>query len=251
MASVHLEEKANFKRLSRLLVDKGTEALRITLDAIHPPANLPEVLNANRKSLLRLKFRVINNHQWDLLFPPSGNPPDSKSFDVTLLTILLRNICGLASPATGWNTMPPDTNRSLQANVIRVKLFRSQLYAHVDSSQVDSTTFENLWQEASKAFVDLKIPQKEIDDFKICPLGPEDETDVQYLKGWLVEEKNLNDMGLDLEQSIQRLKEVERSKSSYFIFSIDAYIHIYGEYIRMANNIQYMTNKPVKNNRII
>jgi hypothetical protein len=72
MASVDLQEKANFTRLSRLLIDKGTEALRNTFDAIHASVNLPAVLNVNQKSLLRLKFRVINNSQWDLLFPPSA-----------------------------------------------------------------------------------------------------------------------------------------------------------------------------------
>ena len=95
MASLDLHEKANFTRLSRLLVDKGTEALRNTFDGIHSPANLPAVLSANKTSLLKLKPRVINDSQWDLLFPPSGNPPDSKTFDVTLLTVLFRNICGL------------------------------------------------------------------------------------------------------------------------------------------------------------
>ena len=90
MASVDLQEKANFTRLARLLVDKGTEALRKTFDAIHPPANLQADLAASIASLRKLKPRVISNHQWDLLFPPSGSPPDSKTFDVTLLKLQLR-----------------------------------------------------------------------------------------------------------------------------------------------------------------
>ena len=55
MASADLQEKVNFTRLSRLLVDKGTEALRNTFDGIHAPASLSAVLNANKTSLLRLK----------------------------------------------------------------------------------------------------------------------------------------------------------------------------------------------------
>ena len=61
MAFVDLQQNANFTRLSRLLVDKGTEALRNTFDGIHPPASLPGVLNFNKSSLLKLKPRVINN----------------------------------------------------------------------------------------------------------------------------------------------------------------------------------------------
>ncbi len=182
MASNNLKEKANFTRLSRLLLDKGTEALRNTLDAIHPPANLPAVLNANRKSLLRLRFKVNNGHQWDLLFPPSGNLPDSKTFDVTLLTVLLRNICGLPPPATGWNTMPPVADRSHEANITRIKLFRNQVFANASSTLIDDIAFENLWHELSQALVQLNIPQGEIDDLKTGVLGPDEEIYVQILK---------------------------------------------------------------------
>ncbi len=202
MASINLQEKANFTRLCRLLVDKGTEALRTTLDAIHPPANLPVVLNANRKSLLRLRFKVINGHQWDLLFPPSGNPPDSKTFDVTLLTVLLRNICGLPPPATGWNTMPPVADRSQEANITRIKLFRNQVYAHVSSTLVDDTTFENLWQEISQALVQLKTPRKEIDDLKTGPLVPDEEMYVQSLKECFSREEDCKHMLVDLQQHL-------------------------------------------------
>jgi hypothetical protein len=77
------------------------------------------------------------------LFPPSGNPPDSKAFDVTLLTVLFRNICGL--PSTGWGVMPPDTDRSMEANIVRLKVLRNEIYARVTSTQVESATFESLW----------------------------------------------------------------------------------------------------------
>ncbi len=209
MASNNLQEKANFTRLCRLLVDKGTEALRKTLDAIHPPANLPAALNAKIKSLSGLRSnKVINIHQWDLLFPPSGNLPDSKSFDVTLLNVLLRNICGLLPPAaTGWNTMPPVADRSQEANITRIKLFRNQVYAHVSSTLVDDTTFENLWQEISEALVQLKTPQKEIDDLKTGPLGPDEETYVQNLKESFSKEGDCNRKLVDVQLGIQHLKE--------------------------------------------
>ena len=207
MASMNLDEKANFSRLSRLLVDKGTEALRNTLDALHPSANLPAVLNANRTSLLKLKPRVLDDTQWDLLFPSSGNPPDSKTFDVTLLTVLMRNICGLPPPATGWNMMPPDTDRSPQANITRIKILRNQIYAHVSSTEVDKAAFENLWQKVSEALVDLKIPQKEIDDLKTCPLGPEEEIYVQILKEWVLKEEDCKNILHDLTTNVKLIRQ--------------------------------------------
>jgi WD40 repeat protein len=183
MAS-ELEEKANFTRLSRLLVDKGTEALRKKFDAIHPPASLPRVLNANKKPLLRLKFRVIKQSQWDLLYPPSGSLPDSKKFDVTLLTVLFRNICGLTAPSTGWDKNPVDTERSVEANVARLKFYRNEFYAHVSSTKVDNGTFESLWEKISQSLVDLGISQNDVDDLKTCPLDPEEESYVEMLKEW-------------------------------------------------------------------
>ena len=218
MASLNLEENVNFTRLSRLLVDKGTEALRNTLESIHPAANLPTVLNAYKTTLLKLKFRIINDSQWDLLFPPSGNPPDSKTFDVTLLAVLVRNICGLPAPATGWNTLPPDVDRSLAANVTRIKLFRNQIFAHVSSTLVDNTTFENLWQKVSKALVDLKIPQKEINDLKACPLGPNEEVYVQTLKDWVLKdegcEKILSEVWAEVKLIRQQLEQSDLKRQN-------------------------------------
>ncbi|XP_028412185.1 uncharacterized protein LOC114535005 [Dendronephthya gigantea] len=182
MASDELQEKANFTRLSRLLVAKGTEALRNKFDTIHPPVSLPRVLAANKTSLQKLKPRVINNSQWDLLFPPSGNPPDSKTFDVTLLTVLFRNICGF--PSTVWDLMPPDWDKSTQANITRIKCYRNNIYAHVTTTRVDNSTFESLWKKISQVIVELGVSQSDVDDLEKCSLGPEEEVYVQKLKDW-------------------------------------------------------------------
>ncbi|XP_028402236.1 uncharacterized protein LOC114525210 isoform X2 [Dendronephthya gigantea] len=181
MASVDLQEKANFARLSRLLVDKGTEALRNTFDTIHPPVSLPGVLAAKKTSLQKLKPRVINNSLWDLLFPPSGNPPDSKTFDVTLLTVLFRNICGFPSK-TIWDVMPPDWDRSTQANITRIKLYRNEVYAHVTTTRVDNSTFESLWKKIAQCVVELGVSQSDVDEIKASSFAPEDENYVEILK---------------------------------------------------------------------
>ena len=149
--------------------------------------SLPVVLNANKTSLLRLKPRVINNSQWNLLYPSSGHPPDSKTFDVTLLTVLFRNICGF--PTTGWSVMPVDTDRSTQANIVGIKSYRNEVYAHVTSTQVDNATFESLWQKISQALVELNIPQNDVDDLKICPLAPEEEILIRVIKDWKLQEE--------------------------------------------------------------
>ena len=197
------QEKANFTRLSRLLVDKGTEALRNTFDGIHPPARLPVVLNTNKKSLLRLKFKVVNTSQWALLYPPSGDLPNSKNFDVTLLTILFRNICGFAPPSTGWDVIPVDTDRSVQANIVRLKCFRNNAYAHVTTTKVNNATFESLWKKISQSLVELGIPQNDINELKTCPLGPEEEAYVEMLKEYKSREEEIKKYAEDIQCSMQ------------------------------------------------
>ena len=138
MARANLHDEANGTKLSRLLNDKGAKAMRQTFDAIHPPVTLAAVLKTQVKQLPKLRYKVITNLQWDLLYTASGNP-NSKDFDIALLTILLRNICPLPTPATGWNTMPPDSDRSVEANITRIKLYRNEVYAHITKTEIDDT----------------------------------------------------------------------------------------------------------------
>ena len=193
-----VESKANYSRVCQLLVDKGGDALRAALHVKHPPSTLAAALNTNKKTLSGIRYSVINPTQWNLLFPVSCTP-DSRNFDVTLLTILLRNICGLPSPPAGWNVMPPASDTSISANIARIKIFRNEVYAHTPSAQLDDTTFETFWQEISKPLVHLGIPQQDIDELKEAPLSPEEESYIEKLKEWKELEDDLLSKLNDLE----------------------------------------------------
>ena len=177
-----LKAKANFSRVCQLLVDKGGEALRFTFHAMHPPPTLVTALNANKPVLQKIK--VINPSQWDLLFPTSGAAPDSNNFDITLLTILLRNICGLPAPATGWNVRPPAGDTSKSADIVRIRIFRNEIYGHITRAQLDDARFNTLWQEISQSLTRLGILQDDIDEIKTAPLSPEEESYIEKLKEW-------------------------------------------------------------------
>ena len=177
------EEKTNGAKLSRLLIDGGTTVLRNVFNRHHPPANLVADFNANYSILDNLfRRRVLNGHQWDQLFPPGGAMPDSNTFDITLLFLLLTNICGLAPPPTGWHTKPPPSDNSHEANLARVKYFRNQLYGHVTSTGVDTHSFSVLWQEISAVLVALGLQQSEIDRLKAERGGEEGYLDA--LRDW-------------------------------------------------------------------
>ena len=105
------DEKANFQRLTRLLMRGGLALLREVFDSIYPPANLPAVLSnpVMRTQLQTLRRnKVLTHPEWNCLYNPSGPGTYGKStdFDISLLCKLLRAICSLTPPATGWDILP-------------------------------------------------------------------------------------------------------------------------------------------------
>ena len=132
------KETTNYARLCRLLVDVGTQALRDAFDAIHPPTNLHTISTVNKTTLQSLRTReVINATQWGMLFPAIPTSVSSANFEITLLMILLRNICGSPSPAAGRDTLSAATDVSREADVTRVKYYRNFLYGHAKCASVD------------------------------------------------------------------------------------------------------------------
>lgn len=171
-------EKTNGAKLSRLLIDGGTLVLRKTFDSFHPPTNLAADLNSCYSTLNNLLGRrVLNRSQWDKLFPPDGAAPDSSTFDITLLFLLLTNICGLSPPSSGWHAKPPPNDISLEANLARIKFFRNVLYGHVSTTGVETSTFSFLWQEITAPLVALGLNQADIDRLKGEQCGEEHHLD--------------------------------------------------------------------------
>ena len=165
-------EKTNGAKLSKLLIDGGTTVLRNVFDRYYPPANLAAGLNANYHTLNTLKTRrVLHKTQWDQLFPPSGDTPDSKTFDITLLFLLLTNICGLSPPLSGWHKPPPSSDTSLEANLTRIKLYRNELYGHMTSTGVQTAVFNVKWQDISAVLVTLGLNPVEVVRLKSAPCG--------------------------------------------------------------------------------
>ena len=192
-------EKTNGAKLSRLLIDGGTLVLRKIFDRYHPPANLQSKLNANYGTLNNLlRRRVLHQPQWDLLFPAGGATPDSDTFDISLLFLLLTSICGLSPPPSGWHTKPSASDTSVEANLARVKFFRNELYGHVSTTGMDTPTFSALWREISAVLVALGLTQAEIDRLKAEHCGEEDFFDVLFK--WADSEEDIKSQLRDIRQ---------------------------------------------------
>ena len=200
-------EKTNGNKLSRLLIDGGTTVLRNIFDHYHPPVNLASDLNSNYSILNKLlRKRVLNGHQWDKLFPPGGGVPDSNTFDITLLFLLLTNICGLTPPPSGWHAKPSSGDNSLEANLARVKFFRNALYGHVTSTGVDATSFSSFWQEISITLHSLGLDQSEIDRLRAEQGGEQDYIDA--LIRWADSEEDIKTQLKDIQQSQTKIQTI-------------------------------------------
>ena len=194
-------EKTNGAKLSRLLIDGGTTVLKMVFDRHHSPANLAMDLTANHPKLCNLlKRRVLHKPQWDKLFPPSGSTPDSNNFDITLLFLLLTEICGLSPPPSGWHKKPPLSDTTLEANLARIKFFRNELYGHVSTTGIDSSTFSHLWREISDVLVALGLNKADVDRLKAEYCGEEDY--LQILCEWADSEKDLKSQLKEINQTM-------------------------------------------------
>ena len=181
--------------------------MREVFDQICPPSYLPKILQ-NPATEKQLKSAKLSKPQWDCLYPSPGTFGKSKDFDVTLLFRLLRTICNLIPPATGWDAPPTSTDHSLAADLARINCYRNSVYGHVSQNmEITDEEFLPLWQDIREALVGIagKIScaktdewQKAIDNFLHNPLTVEDERNVEELLWWC-----RNDM--EVKESIEKL----------------------------------------------
>ena len=198
---VSTKETTNYARLCRLLVDVGSQVLRSTFDKIHPPATLHTVLGstsvhyATLQSLFRGRKKVLNPTQWGRLYP-ANYPVSSAAFDITLLTVLLRNICGLSPPATGWDHLPPASNISIADDIARVKYYRNIVYGQASQASVDDISFSAYWQEIREALVRLGGAhfRSKIDNLEHECMDPDIEEHYRELmKQWKKDDNSIKD----------------------------------------------------------
>ena len=178
MASSNLqssEEKTYGWKLMRLIVDGGTEELRKIFLNIHP-GNLHHVLASNYSTLYPLynPKKIITQPQWNKLYPHPPRIPNIQEFDITLLVILLRNICSLSAPSTGWNARPGLADKSREANIVRIRLFRNNFFGHVPGTAVSRLDFHKSWGEVSSTLLGLGLSQVDIDRLEDEECGEEE-----------------------------------------------------------------------------
>ena len=226
------DEKANFQRLTRLLMRGGLALLREVFDSIHP--HLPAVLgNPTIKSNLQtLRGRVLTQPEWDCLYNPrSGAYGKLTDFDISLLCKLLRATCSLTPPATGWDSLPNSTDHSLEADLVRIKFYRNKIYGHNHSMEISNADFENLWMEISDALLRTagRISSAKRDEWKKSietffhePLTPDAKKCVDELRLWYLMDIETKDKLEKLDEKVEQMKIEQREMRMEIIILLES-----------------------------
>ena len=162
-------EEENGLRL-QLLIDKATDVLRNKFHRYFSkdPKTLFQELSIHQNVLKKyLAQKILFKDQYSLLFPTNG-VTNSGSFDICLLTFLLRALCGIPAPATGWSAVPLSGDRTESAHLVRIRIGRNKVQH--GALQWDTMIFTQVWDEISDSVIALGCTKSELNDLKQCPL---------------------------------------------------------------------------------
>ena len=225
--------KSNFQRLTRLLMRGGAVLLREIFDFFHSPASLPTTLSVPSVER-KLRAARLTRPDWNCLFPSPGVYGKSSDFDISL-TLLLRTICNLKPPPTGWDSLPNDLEHSLEADLVRIKHYRNEVYGHSRNLEISDDQFLDLWGKISEALLRIKAKlslEKQIrlnDKFLHDPLTPEEERYTEELEQWYEKDIEIKKVLQELVQEVREKKEDRRGQhiGQYYWLLVVGYLKHY------------------------
>lgn len=190
------EETTNLARVARIILGPCADVLRTILKN-----NLPQNLQVAVNNFLRRYPKnldpPINSYQRNII---KGG--DYNTFDISLLYVLLRNICRIKPHTNGWGSIPSLTDTSLSANIERIRLRRNTYYGHATAFSISNIDFERIYNDLFSIVKSLELCiggskyQNEMQNLKTCCMDPRSK--VMYLKKLLRLE--------NLEEEVEELK---------------------------------------------
>lgn len=146
-------DKHNFQ----CVTEASLELIKLPLKDILRSQIKPENLFLKIKSSLLLSGRSkLRPDQLKLCYFPPPLLPDYSKFDVTLLYTLIRNLCSGLEPTRGWGHEPGPTDTKIGDDIERLRLFRNNNFAHLNSATIPDDTFEDLWRTLKAVLSRLK-----------------------------------------------------------------------------------------------
>ncbi|XP_056016833.1 uncharacterized protein LOC125653969 [Ostrea edulis] len=204
-------ETTNANRACRVVLGPCTDGLRDILRHYVPPHTFHHVIKQNKLNLPRL-----NRDQRDLILPRNGHYTGNYvDMDISLLYILLRNISSIPLHSNGWGNDPDPSDKSVSANIERIRLVRN-LCVHSSDPSMSISDFNSIWSTIRSAMVDMDVflmngnkYEKEVDFLHSESMDPEN--DLHYeeeLKKQVEEDKTTRKMMVSLKRTTAQLVDV-------------------------------------------
>lgn len=188
-------ETTNLGRVARMILGPCTDVLRAVLTNEMSPSALSHNVKTFIANYPKFKKCSISKEQENLI-----HGKIYKNFDISLLYIILRNICQVPDHKEGWGNVPLPTDRSVSANIERIRLIRNE-YGHSSEFSVSDTEFKRRWQDILKIVQELESClslsteiQNDVIFISTCSMDPEQESN--YIRQLL-----------DLDKKIQGISE--------------------------------------------
>ena len=127
---------------------------------------------------------VLPEPQRDLVYTAPGLFKESRDFDISLLSLLLKTICQTQLPplCSGWDRPPSRGDFSSTADIVRIKFYCNDIIHRFHSGESSDAEFCSLWDEikivllriASHISEETKLEWEEaINRLRHDPLTPE------------------------------------------------------------------------------
>ncbi|XP_056000027.1 uncharacterized protein LOC130048043 isoform X2 [Ostrea edulis] len=166
----------NFSRLCQLIMTICSDLFRDILSRYIKPADLRLELDNNITKL----EKIMNAQQKEHIYPPSGTTTlTSKDLDISVLYILLRNICKIPKHQNGWGNPPLDTDTRLAACIERIRIQRNLISAHSTIGEIEDSVFQDHWNKLKNSILEIEkqliggdMYQRGIDELLSCDLNP-------------------------------------------------------------------------------
>lgn len=144
----------NYYRLCGLITTVCTDLLRDILSRHIKPSDLRFELDINRTKLEKHMTKVQREHFY---LKAGSNPISPKDLDISILYMLLRNICSnIPKPKTGWGNPPLIGDNSISACIERIRQVRNKIHAHSTNGRVNDTDFQNYWDELYDSVIETE-----------------------------------------------------------------------------------------------
>lgn len=135
-------------RIARAILGPCIDVLREVLAKEISPPDLEKkvktyILQNGKPSISEQQKRLVYGKNYSV-------------FDVTLLYFLLRNMCSIPPHKNTWGKNPELTDKSVSANIERIRILRNEWYGHATDISLSKADFERKWNHISQVVKELE-----------------------------------------------------------------------------------------------